>query len=321
MRAAGGRLECLRVSLGVWFLLGGVSPVRVPADPVLAPVLVSGERPGPGLWQVHGERARLWILATVSPLPVGMTWRAGEVRQVLAAVDTVLLAKPLELSVPHVFWMLIAQRDLLLLPHGGRLRDVLPPDLYARFVSQRAQTGEHGDKWERYRPIIAGGLLEDRALAAKGLSDRLDVSLTVRRLARERHVAVMELSTPGAADMLKALQAVPAEAELACLSTLLQTVATGIPELAQRADAWASGDIDRLSALPPSTVTACAAALIGEGAAIAPWQRTHDAWLAALEARLQGGGATLAVIDLDLLPGPQGLLQDLRAAGYRVDAP
>lgn len=321
MRTARRRVRTLRGCLWVYLLLGTPAAAWAVADPELAPVIVSSERAGPGLWQVSGEQARLWILGTVSPLPVGMTWRAREVTHVLGKVDTVLVSKPVELSLPRVFWMLIAQRDLLLLPSGRKLRDILPSDLYGRFSAQRANSGEGGDKWERYRPIIAGALLEDRALAGRGLSDRLDVSLTVRRLARERHIAVMELNTPGAADLLKALQSVPPAAELACLTTLVQTVATGIPALAARADAWASGDLTRLRALPPSAVTACAAALDGEGVADAPWQRTRDAWLAALEARLRGADATLAVIDLDLLLGPRGLLQDLGEAGYRVEDP
>jgi uncharacterized protein YbaP (TraB family) len=305
--------------------VGGITPAWTAANPDpaadLAPLIVSGERTGPGLWQVRGAQARLWILGTVSPLPVGMTWRAAEVTRVLGAVDGVLFAKPVELSLPHVFWLWIAQRDLLLLPHGRELRDVLPADLYARFAAQRAQSGESGDHWERYRPIVAGALLEDRALAGRGLSDRLDVSLAVRRLAREKHVAVTELPTPGAPDLLEALRFVSPAAESACLTTLVATVETGIPALAARAEAWESGDIARLRALPPSTLTACAAALASQGTAQAPWQRTHDAWLTALEARLQRGGATLAVIDLDLLLGPHGLLQDLREAGFEVDEP
>ncbi len=321
MRAARRGVRTLRASLWIYLLLGAHAAAGAAADPVLAPLIVSGERAGPGLWQVSGDQARLWILGTVSPLPVGMTWRAREVMRVLGNVETVLVAKPVELSVPRVVWMLIAQRDLLLLPRGRKLRDILPPDLYARFTAQRTQSGEALDKWERYRPIVAGALLEDRALAGAGLSDRLDVSLTVRRLARERHITVTELNTPGAADMLKALQAVPPAAEVACLTTLVETVETGIPALAARADAWASGDLERLRALPPSAVTACAAALGGQGVAGAPWQKTRDAWLAALEARLRGAAATLAVIDLDMLLGPRGLLQDLRDAGFRIEEP
>jgi uncharacterized protein YbaP (TraB family) len=319
-------VRCLRGSLGLCLVLGGVPSAWSVADPGaspadLPPLIVSGERTGPGLWQVSGGGARLWILGTVSPLPVGMTWRAREVTQVLGAVDSVILAKPVELSVPRAFWMLIAQRDLLLLPHGEKLRDVLPPDLYARFAAQRAQFGESRDQWERYRPIIAGALLEERALAVRGLSDRLDVSLAVRRLAREKHVSITELQTPGASDLLRGLRSLPAAAERACFTTLVETVETGVPALAARADAWAGGDVARLRALPPSSMTACATTLDGEGAAVTPWRRTEDAWLTALEARLQGAGAVLAVIDLDMLLGAHGLLQDLSDFGYRVQEP
>lgn len=320
------RRHRLRRNLGVCLLVGGILPAgagaaRDDAPAVLPPVVVSGERAGPGLWQVSGARGQVWILGTVSPLPVGMTWRAGEVTRVLGAVDEVVFARPVELSAPRVLWMLIAHRDLLLLPGGKTLREVLPPELYARFAALRAQTGEGGDQWERDRPIIAGALLEDRALSRVGLSNRLDVSLAVRRLAREKHVPITELQTPGAPDLLAALRSLPAAAEQACLATLVAAVETGLPALAARADAWASGNIERLRALPPSSETACASSLSGTGAEIAAWQRTEDAWLTALEGRLQGSGATLAVIDLDLLLGAHGLLQELADFGYRVEEP
>ena len=311
------RSSCLRVGLSVCLLLAG-SGMALEALP---PLIVSGERTGPGLWQVRGAHSRLWILGTVSPLPVGMTWRAGEVTQVLGGVNSVVFAKPVEVSVPRVMWMLIARSDLLLLPGGKKLRDVLPPELYARFAALRAQSGESPDQWERYRPIIAGALLEDHALARVGLSNRLDVALTVRRLAREKHLESVELQTPGAPDLLASLRALRPAAERTCLTSLLDTVESGLPALAARADAWASGDIERFTALPPSTVTACSSAMSAEGAAMTPWQQTQNAWLTALEARLQGVGATLAVVDLDMLLGTGGLLQELSDFGYQVEAP
>ena len=44
-------------------------------------------------------------------------------------------------------------------------------------------------------------------------------------------------------------------------------------------------------------------------------------WLTAIEKYLQSGGETLAVVNIDMLLEPGGLLDELRAKGYEVDAP
>jgi uncharacterized protein YbaP (TraB family) len=294
---------------------------RAGADPPADEIIVNAMRMGPRLWHVQQGGAQLWILGTVSPLPIGVTWRAGEVERLLGSASVVLAAKPLEISLPRVLWILIAQRDLVMIKGGAKLRDVLPPDLYARFAVQRAKYAGRSDKWERYRPIIAAALLEDAALQKNGLSARLDVSLAVRRLARKHHVRVDEVKIPGAPDLLDALKNVAPEAESRCVASIVGTVESGLPLLAQRADAWSSGDLERMQSLPESTEASCGASLSADAGAAGVLAQIHRRWLAALEAQLHGTATSVAVLDVDLLLGPGGLLEALRAEGFAVDAP
>ncbi|MEO7208165.1 MAG: hypothetical protein ABI145_15615, partial [Steroidobacteraceae bacterium] len=53
-------------------------------------ILVTGERPGPGLWRVSKGDHDLWILATLTPLPKGMTWRSKAVEARIARSQIVL---------------------------------------------------------------------------------------------------------------------------------------------------------------------------------------------------------------------------------------
>jgi len=284
-------------------------------------IIVSAPRLGPRLWHVQHDAARLWILGTVSPLPVGASWRAGEVERLLGEADAVLAAKPMEISLPRVLWILIAQRDLVIIKGGRKLEDVLSPELYARFAVQRAKYGLGKEKWERYRPIVAGALLEDAAMQKNGLSERLDVSLAVRHLARKHHVRIDEVKIPSAPDLLGALKTVSPDAESRCVAAILETVESGLPLLAQRADAWSSGDLERMQALPESTEQSCGAALGAEEGAAGVLAQIHRRWLEALEAHLRASALTIAVLDVDLLLGSDGLLDALRADGYAVDAP
>ena len=56
------------------------------AEPIrdVAPVVVSGVLPGPGLWKVSKDDHVMWVLGTQAPLPRRMQWRSAQVEEVLA---------------------------------------------------------------------------------------------------------------------------------------------------------------------------------------------------------------------------------------------
>ncbi len=301
---------------------GHAAPAQEPAPQVLDEVIVTGERSGPGLWHVHRGDAHLWILGTVTPLPKDMTWRSAGIDSLLGTTNQVLVVKAFEIGLVRALWLLVTQRELLTVSGGRRLKDVLPADLYARFAAQRARYGEDPDKWERYRPIIAVAFLQQTALRRAGLSAHLDVGGEVRWLARKHGVAIDEVKIAGARDFLEALRTMSPGVENACVAAGLATVETGLPRLQQRARAWATGDIERIQQLPePPEVNACRDAIAadtGAGDLLALIRRTM---LEAMLTHLRTGGTTLAVVNMDLLLEPQGLLDRLRDRGYQVDAP
>ncbi len=298
-----------------------LAPAGAHAIDTVDAIQVSGVRPGPRLWHVERDGAHLWILGTVTPLPLGVTWRSTEVEKLLSHTDVVLAAKPLEISMPRAAWILLTQRSLVMNKGGRHLRELLPVDLYARVDAlRRAYLGD-ADPWEHDRPLIAGMLLEDAALKAHGLSTRLDVSLTVRRLAREHHVRIREVSIPDGPDLLRALKNVPPEAENRCLDAMLRTVEDGIPALRDRALAWSSGDVERIRSLPEPASAFCADLLTDQTQAGAALAQIRGRWLEALKSQLAQRGTALAVVDLDLLLTSGGLLESLRAAGIDIEDP
>ena len=285
-------------------------------------VVVTGERPGPGMWHVHRGSAQLWILGSISPLPKGITWRSTQVEQVLNSTGQVLVPKPLEIGIVRILWLLITERELLMVRGGKRLKDVMPAGLHARFALQRAKFTNDPDKWERYRPIIATAFLQQAALHQVGLSARLDLGAAVRTLAKKHHVGVQEVKIAGVGDVLEALKTMQPATENTCVEASLVTIESGLPRLIDRAQAWATGNVERIENLPePAEVDACLAALDSGAAAGDLIARVRRTWLDSLEKSLQGGGVTLAVVNMDLLLGRGGLLNELRAQGYEVDAP
>jgi len=286
-------------------------------------VVVTGERTGPGMWHVHRGDAHLWILGSMSPLPKGITWRSKQLEQLLGGTNRVVIQKPFEIGIVRVLWLLITERDVLMVPGGKRIKDVMPLNLYARFSLQRAKfTGDSG-KWERYRPSIAVLFLQQAAFRQVGLSTRLDLGAAVRVLAEKHHVRIEELKIAGVHDVLDALKAMPSATENACVEAALVTVEKDLPRLVERARAWASGNVERIENLrEPSEVDACRAAIEGSRGATDLIALVRRTWLNAMEKYLQqGSGVSVAVVNMDLLLEKGGLLDELRAEGYDIDAP
>jgi uncharacterized protein YbaP (TraB family) len=306
-------------------LVGCVAAATCRADqtqPVLDEIVVTAERAGPGMWHVHRGAANVWILGSISPLPRDITWRSRQVEQVLESTSQVLVQKPLEISVPRILWMLIADRKYLMVGGGKKLKDVLPPDLHARFAAQRSKVTDDADKWERYRPIIAAAFLQQAAFHQVNLSMRLDLGAALRALAKKHGVRIEEIKVAGVSDMLEALKTMPAVTERTCVEASLTTIESGLPRLVERAQAWAGGNVDRIENLPElKEVDACRTALDAGKGALDVIGRIRQTWLQNIERYLRSAGTTIAVINLDMLLERGGLLDELRAKGYEIDAP
>jgi len=285
-------------------------------------IVVTAERAGPGMWHVHRGAANVWILGSISPLPRDITWRSKQVESVLESTSQVLVQKPLEISIPRILWMLIADRKYLMVRGGKRLQDVLPPDLHARFAAQRSKVSDEADKWERYRPIIAAAFLQQAAFHQVNLSMRLDLGAALRALAKKHGVRVEEIKVAGVSDMLEALKTMPAATERTCVEASLSTLESGLPRLVERAQAWAGGNVERIENLPElKEVDACRTALDAGKGALDVIGRIRQTWLENIEKHLQSAGTTIAVINLDMLLERGGLLDELRAKGYEIEAP
>jgi uncharacterized protein YbaP (TraB family) len=290
--------------------------------PAIEEVVVTGERAGPGLWHVHRGTAQLWLLATVSPLPKDMTWRSKQLESIFEYADQLLVAKLVDISLPRALWLMMTQRNLMMAGKGKTLKDVMPADLHARFAIQRARFTKDPDKWEKYRPIVASAFLQEDAFKQAGLSTRLDLAAEVRSLARKHRVQIDEFKVTGWRDVLDALKSIPAATENKCVEASLVITESGLPRLTERAQAWATGNIERIHSMPePAELTACRTAIMNDAGAGDIYVQLKRDWIDNMERHLKNGGVTVAAVNMDMLLEPGGFLDVLRAHGYTVDAP
>ena len=310
-------------------------PASAPLPPIrdLAPLVVSGIQPGPGLWKVRKGDHTMWVLGTVSPLPRRMEWESREVEQVIAQSQELIEPPGVRLDTNLGFFGQLALAPKAFgarkNPDGQTLQEVVPPQMYARWlVLKRKYMGSNAGV-ENYRPILAAmelykDAIEDVGLrqggvvwpVVKGIAKRHDVprtKTTVTVMIEDPKVALKEFRSSRLDD-------------LDCFAKTLERLESDLGTMRERANAWAVGDLDALKALPYTDQNEACIRAAAESDVLR--KRTGDIegqiaarWLGAAEAALAKNQTTFAVLPMRELTRPDGFLARLKAKGYVVEEP
>jgi TraB/PrgY/gumN family len=302
-----------------------------PAPASLDEVLVTGERPGPGMWRVSKDSHELWILATLQPLPKAMTWRSQAVEQRIASSQLVL-------SPPQVDADIGFFRGLTLIPSllrarkspdGKTLEQILPHDLYIRWLALRVKyLGSTDD--EHKRPMLAALDLWLRALDQSGLTSNEGVWESIEKVARKDRVplqpVVLTLKVADAKGAVHDLDKIPRDAEISCFAKTVERVETDLQPMRLRANFWSLGDIEGLRSLPyPDEETACLNAFLAVPEYRDQYERARrqiaDLWMSTAEGALEKNVSSFAVLPMTVLLKEDGVLDRLKAKGYAVQEP
>jgi hypothetical protein len=310
------------------------APARADApEPVPEKILVVGQRPGPGLWKISKGEHVLWVFGTYSPLPKNMEWRSQQVETILAQSQE-YLSPPVATAEVGFF------RSLTLLPYaiglknnpdGAQLRDLLPADVYARWLLLKKKYIGSDEGIERERPIFAADELFRKGLAHAGLASGQEVRNAIEKIVKKNKIKTtsseVKLALDDPARMIKDFKKSPLD-DAACFSKTIERLETDIDAMRIRAHAWAKGDLEGiLRSSYADRDEACGAALANSAFVQqqpgfqAVEARMRDAWLASAEKSLAANASTFAILPLKDILDRNGFMTALQAKGYRVDTP
>lgn len=295
-------------------------------------ILVSGARPGPGLWKVSKGDHVMWVFGIHAPLAANMEWRTGKVEKAIASSQEYL--KPPGVSV-EVGWSGIVAVPFLIgiknNPDGAELKDVLTPEGYARWLPLKEKYFSNDSGIERQRPGFVADELYSRALKQAGLSKGDEVRIKVGKLAEKYQLKFTDatyrvtLKDPGkAAREFKksAMDDVP------CLLQTMDSLDTDVDVMRAHANAWANGELDEIRKLKfDDRARVCGQALSsGSLGKNQPELKTaHETalaqWIAAAEKALATNASTFTVVQMKEILNPKGLIATLQAKGYTVEPP
>lgn len=331
-------ISCCLLALPAWAHTEAPTAQAAAAQPDLAAapaeqILIVGQRPGPGLWKVSKGEHVLWLFGTYSPLPAKLVWRSQEVETIIGRSQEFLQAPSSSASLGFF-------RSLAVLPYvigiqknpdGARLQDLLPADVYARWLPLRKKYLDDDADYERYRPLLAAQMLFDKGLQQAGMAKRNEVGDAIAAIVKRAKIkstsSQVQLPIDDPVRMIKDFKKGAID-DAACFAATLDRLESDLDAMRVRANAWAKGDLDGIRKLSfADRDQACGAALLGSAFAqahpelAATQPRMRAAWLASATKALEANASTFGVLPLRELLDPAGVLATLKDQGYTVEAP
>jgi hypothetical protein len=310
-----------------------VAAFETAAESAPEQIHVVAQRPGPGMWKVRKGEHVLWVFGMYGPVPKGMQWRSHEVENVIMNSQEYLSA-PSASARPGFFKSITLLPGLIGMrknPDGATLRDVMRAEDYARWTTLKAKYMPENDDVERERPIFAAEVLSNAARKQAGLVDSYAVRKPLLDLVKKAKLketsSTYQIPMDNARTVLKNFKK-STLGDAACLARTMATLEQDIEAASQRANAWAKGDMDEMRKLDfASREEACFGALMNSAAFDAEPEfknmkvRAQAMWVASAEKALAANASTFAVLKIEDIFDPQGVIAALAAKGYAVEQP
>ncbi|MGD8827123.1 MAG: TraB/GumN family protein [Gammaproteobacteria bacterium] len=264
----------------------------------------------PPLFEIQGRHATIYLLGSVHALRADDYPLPAPVRYAYRAAGTLVLEVDLSGDAAMNAARLAMQRGSL--PAGRSLQDVLGPTDWARAQKLAGAAGVDLNALAGLRPWLAAMTVSDGQLLKAGFAPGLGVDRHFAQLASRDGKPILGLETLDY--QVGLLAGLPDEEQKRFLLQTLEQSADFQRQLGELVRAWRNGDLDGLQKVLKDNFAddpALYRTLLVD-------RNRH--WLERLTAMLGGSGTYFVVVGALHLPGPDGLLQGLREAGYPVIA-
>jgi len=324
-RAILNRMSHLRIAVAGAFLALLAGPAQTAAAPPqgqsgwIETVTVIAHPAAPALWHAREGNGDVAILAIVQPLPDDLKWNTTPLDGLLVGARVLLLPPQLEVGLFQRLWFFLTERELLHPPEGKTLWDILDPQIAARFASVCDLLPEPKDRYADNSPVIAGLRVGSDFRHIDYLTTH-EPEDTIRALARAHGVQARRVASydvlSGGEEVLNLAPAATGR----CLDAAASDVVFQSRHAAPAAEAWAAGDVAGMEAnWSQPQFYDCLIALSSHATRLN--SRAVDDTVAAIAEALDGGGHSVAVVDIGILLRKNGVLEKLAAKGISIAGP
>jgi uncharacterized protein YbaP (TraB family) len=298
-----------------------IAPSR-PSDATAEDIVVVARRSGVPVWRVTGPQTTVVLVGSIGSVAPGTQWDPASLDSALAKADRIMF--PEALSVNLGLFSLISTigkwRAQASLPAGQTLQSMATPEQWARLVALRDR-GILKPGFERTHPYHLASTLN---ALVRGERKRLPgADAYVRRFVRKNPSKQVPLAAASVKEITAEFFASDPHTHMKCLMDAVTLVEAGQPGVQARANAFAMRSVAWAARRVPDAL----AAKMDDGRrACWPEGGRFEAARAAslrptVRALMTRSEVTLAVLSLDSLAEPGGILDDLVAAGFDVSGP
>ncbi len=341
-----------RVLKGIAWSLALICCSAAGQQATLDEIVVIGEQPGPGLWRVTNGDHTLWILGVYSPLPKKMIWKASRVEAVIAESQEIIGPSGANYKFDSGFFEKVKAGPAIsrsMKNTEGELKDLVSPDLFARWLSLKEKYLGRSNRWNKLRPTFAAIKLEKEAIDAAGLvKQSTAINRVVERSAKQHAVKINGASVVITVSVKHLHRLFDNIAKLKlhdidCFRSTVDGLESKLAAMKAGANAWATGDIGRLKQLNQAPkaescgeMLVAAMMLAGNNDGEQPAQyfmtemkkayeravaASRTRWLSLAESALKNNSITFGMLSMHDIVDADGLLAQLKAKGYEVVEP
>lgn len=270
----------------------------------------AGAAAEPALWVVSGAHAKIYLFGTIHVLRPSQQWRSPTIDRALAESRTLWLEAPDadDLSEARAYVRQFGLDAAHPLSSKLAAKDLARVDAAARALG--APNGEAG--FETMRPWLAAITLSVLPAIKAGYDPQSGVERVLTREAAAEGKPVKGFET--LSEQLHFLSDLPRDQQVALLVSTLDDIGDATEKTDQMVRAWAAGDVDTVARLVDENMRRDSPALYD-----LLLTRRNRAWAAVLDRKLrQDDGVSFVAVGAGHLAGPDSLLRDLQARGYRV---
>ncbi len=287
-------------------------------SPVVEALEVVAKPAGPAQWRVTRGNSQVVIIGLASPIAHQQTWDSRRVERALNGAK--LLLTPARPKTGPVVLAALLLRDAprLRVGDGSTLESRLPAAVAARFAADRQVARQKADRYDKWKPGVAGFMLLGDYDKAAGLS-RAKPAETIERMAKKAGVRTRALGQVEIGPLIKQAGKLGDAGHQVCLEVALSELERQAPDPRAIGRAWAVGDLRTLNRIyRPSALEPC---LLQTSAGPTLLASQIDQATRAVDAALRSDSRSVALVDLSLLLRPGGVLDRLAAQGATVTAP
>jgi len=300
-------------SVVAWSARAAAPPVVDPEATVVQELVVVAKTPGPAWWRVSSPTSSVFILGTIGALSKGQKWNTSTARRRLEGANELIGPPRVTAGLGDIFALLGIRGHFR---SKSPMEDSLPADLRARFIADRPTVSPDPKAYSAWTPLAAG-LLMVGDFRRRARLDPTEPQATVVRLAHGQGVTVAPAGTYRAVPVLRAAESGLATSGPVCLADALDEIEAGAGMARAAAEGWARGDVG--AALSASRGYEKCVNSLPEGADVVT--RAMNDTTSAIVQALARPGHSVAVVNLRTLLARGGVIERLKAQGYKVVTP